>query len=240
MKHPREAVERVRGRVEIKLSRARDHATHYDPTGPDWEMRLHEWVNADWPCPFTPQFDYLWAETSVAKGHDADLGFARAVWCTTLHTRPDNAVETGVARGITTKVILSAMQELDHGHLHSIDLPPIFRGWEGKPAELVDDHLKGRWTYLRGSSRRRLPPLLAGLRSIDVFIHDSLHTRSTMLFEMKRAWTRLREGGVLLVDDIDGNNAFQVFVDAVQPQSKVAIVSKEVRNGTFGIVVKQR
>jgi hypothetical protein len=115
-------------------------------------------------------------------------------------------VETGVARGITTRFILEALEASGEGHLWSIDRPP-----PGRPEVLarvgsaVPGDLRSRWSYVRGSSRRRLPALLATVGRIDLFIHDSRHTERNLLFELERARPAVREGGFLAVDDADLN-----------------------------------
>jgi len=50
--------------------------------------------------------------------------------------------------------------------------------------------LRPRWTYLRGSSRRRLPSLVRELEGIDPLIHDSMHTPA-----MSSSNWRRRAGG---------------------------------------------
>ena len=75
----------------------------------------------------------------------------------------------------------------------------------------VGDRYSNRWSYIKGSSRRRLPELLSRLSQIDLFIHDSLHSERNVRFELDRAWTALRPGGALVVDDVDANNGFQSF-----------------------------
>jgi hypothetical protein len=43
---------------------------------------------------------------------------------------------------------------------------------------------------------------------IDLFVHDSLHTRRNMRREFDAIWPRLRNGGALLADDVERNRAF--------------------------------
>lgn len=40
----------------------------------------------------------------------------------TLHTRPEVVIETGVAHGVSTRIVLEALTQNDLGHLWSIDL----------------------------------------------------------------------------------------------------------------------
>jgi predicted O-methyltransferase YrrM len=170
--------------------------------------------------------------------HDGDASLAHAAWSVTRHLAPARVVETGVARGMTSAAILSALRANGAGRLYSIDLPPLAKGWAEQSGVAVEPGLKPQWSYVRGSTRRRLPPLLEALGDIDVFVHDSLHTFQTMTFEFHRAWASLRPGGVLISDDIDDNRAFEAFV--AERGAIPTVIGEETSKGTrrFGIVRK--
>jgi hypothetical protein len=171
-------------------------------------------------------------------GHDADTNLAGVVWCLTRHLRPEKAVETGVARGVTSAFILEAMERSGQGHLWSIDLPLVGPVWHLQSGVAVPDHLRRRWTFIRGASRRRLPKLLASLGQIDLFIHDSLHTHPTMSFELEQAWDRLRPGGALIADDVEGNAAFAEFGSS-RAGADWFVAPHDGKPGLFGIAVKK-
>jgi hypothetical protein len=212
-------VDRVKVRAEGRRPEPRSAGAL--ATSPDWLEEMHHLLDAGWPCLTCPEFsEDVWpaiqARTGVPPGgrdsHDGDANLAHAAWSVTRHLQPAAVVETGVARGMTSAAILSALDAGDAGRLYSVDLPPLSAGWAVQSGLAVAPALRPRWTYVRGSTRRRLPPLLADLGRIDVFIHDSLHTAETMMFEFRCAWPRLRPGGVLISDDIDDNPAFEGFV----------------------------
>ena len=155
----------------------------------DWETRMHDLVGAPWPCPEAPAFAAVFDEVvsglrargitvgvdSFVGWSDADPATSRAVWCLTRHLRPSSVVETGVARGVTTRIILEAMESNDHGRLWSIDLPPQLRPQHNDEiGAAVPEHRRRRWTLIEGSSRHRLVPLLARLRTVELFArsHD--------------------------------------------------------------------
>ncbi len=142
--------------------------------------------------------------------------------------RPDIIVETGVNEGLSSALILYAMEHNQHGKLYSIDLPNIDvelypggpRQKDGVPDEkgtgyLVPNHLRSRWELILGDAKDLLPELLPTLPKIDVFIHDSLHSYDHMLFEYQTAWPYLKQNGILLSDDIDYNNAFADFTGEI-------------------------
>jgi len=131
--------------------------------------------------------------------------------------KPEVVVETGVANGVSSAYILLALEKNQRGTLYSIGLDdPQFLP-AGKPLGwIVPDVLKPRWNLLIGDSRVLLPSLLSKLGSIDVFIHDSLHTYDHMLWEYRTAFPFLRPGGLLFSDDAAWNSAFPEFCGAVE------------------------
>jgi len=82
-----------------------------------------------------------------------------------------------------------------------------------------------------------LPKLLATLGSIDLFIHDSLHTERNLRFEMERAWQALRPGGVLLCDDIDCSWGFRSFTAHLSGAESL-VAAHDDKRALFGLVRK--
>jgi predicted O-methyltransferase YrrM len=193
----------------------------------EWERRLHELIDAPWPCPEAEEFASAWAgarETMAQHGlrvgrrnyggdDDADPGLARALWCLVRHLHPGQVVETGVAHGLSSRMILEALQRPGEGRLSSIDLPPMtIRDRRGEVAVAVPERLRERWVYLEGASRRRLPSLVRQVGQIELFVHDSLHSTRNVRWELTTAWRALPPGGVVVVDDVEGNWGFERFL----------------------------
>jgi len=149
-----------------------------------------------------------------AAMHDADAGLPDFCYVICRALRPRVVVETGVGSGVTTAFILQALAANGDGHLWSIDLPPI--GAEEYAGIFVPQHLRSRWTLLRGRSRDLLPPLLRDLPAPDLFLHDSLHTTRNMTFEFNAAWQKMAASSVLLSDDIHMSKAFARFITGKQ------------------------
>ena len=142
--------------------------------------------------------------------------------------RPETIVMTGVFDGVTDAAILRAMQRNDHGKLVAIDLPAvnsIAYSTEAMidavlppglpPGWVVPDDLRSRYDLRLGDSRELLPGAFNEYREVDAFIHDSLHTYDHQMFEYELAWPHVRDGGLLLSDDVLMNMAFWHFVRKV-------------------------
>jgi predicted O-methyltransferase YrrM len=138
----------------------------------------------------------------------ADSRFARLGYLLCRLISPSVVLETGVAYGVSSVFILRALEVNGRGTLHSVDLPPLRSEYERFWGTAVPEARKERWRLHRGSSARVLPRLLREIRTIDLFVHDSLHTRRNMRREFNTVWPHLRNGGVLLADDVERNHAF--------------------------------
>ena len=244
---PHDGLDRIRKRVRTWGG----VRYHYALEG-DWEERLHQVLGHPWPCPAANDFSRLWPSvvaTLAAQGlavgrgtyggwDDGNCALARVVWCLTQHVRPRRVVETGVARGITTRCILEGLERNGDGHLWSIDLPALNAGVHDQIGAAVPAPCRRRWTYLQGSSRQHLPSLLAALKEIDMFVHDSLHTERNLCFEMDEAWRALRPGGVLIADDIQLNWGFGSFTRSVSG-GQWLVGQHDDRQGLFGVVIKE-
>jgi GT2 family glycosyltransferase/predicted O-methyltransferase YrrM len=129
--------------------------------------------------------------------------------------KPRIVVETGVANGVTSTFILSALDANHEGRLYSIDWPGDKHSTfvpEGKETGwMVPDQLRKRWTLEIGKSEDKLEPMLERLRQIDIFLHDSYHSYDNMMYEFKTAWPYLAKNGLLLSDDVKMNTSFEEF-----------------------------
>ncbi len=184
------------------------------------------------------------ASDAFSKKWAADSMLARCCYLLCRLVKPEVVLETGVAYGVSSTFILTAMEENGRGMLHSVDIPPLRRGAERLHGIAVPDNLKERWTLHHGSSRRILPGLVRELGEIDFFLHDSLHTRRNMLHEFDEIWPHLRPGGVLLADDVERNGAFGEL-KTKKPSLWRVVKDRETHplHGrkapvTFGVVVK--
>ena len=161
-----------------------------------------------------------------------------------LRMRPAKVVETGVHHGVTTAFILTAMKETG-GRLYSIDLPNAKYQTDNQSNQndallgpetgfLVPQDLRTNWQLMVGDSRELLPTLLTSIGPIDIFHHDSMHTYEHMKFEFETAWPHLRDGGLLLSDDVNWSRAFEDFCRTLELDYRIhrgiGIAAKRVLN----------
>lgn len=140
--------------------------------------------------------------------------------------RPAVMIETGGTPGKSTAFTLRAMERNGNGLLYTIDLPPTetnqsvlnrreayhqLRPSGAGSGWIVPDALRARHTLLLGKSSEHLPPLLAQLDGVDIFYHDSDHSYENMMWEFETAWPKIKEGGVLISDDVLDNRSFFDF-----------------------------
>ena len=219
-KRPQEFGDRAKGYAELLLERAFTRKVRYDAVG--WEGLLQD-LRARFG-----DVDHILAEPALRdveertrrlladiRGEDpfmrrwaADSLLARLCYLTCRLLHPEVVLETGVAYGVSSAFVLRALEENGGGTLHSVDLPPLRRGYEKSWGVAVDRNSRERWRLHRGISRRVFPGLLEKIGQVDLFVHDSLHTRRNMLREFDLIWPYLREGGVLVADDVERNDAF--------------------------------
>jgi hypothetical protein len=136
-------------------------------------------------------------------------------------------------------VILEGLQRNGSGHLWSVDLPAVDPALHHEIGAAVAADLRPRWTYLEGTSRRRLPELVRRLQQVDLFLHDSLHTTRNTCFELDTVWPALPPGGAALADDIHRNLGFSRFVEQAAPVAWVT-ARHVTGDGLWGTAIKAR
>jgi predicted O-methyltransferase YrrM len=116
---------------------------------------------------------------------------------------PQFLVETGVANGISTNAIMSALDEdSSPGTLHSFDVLP-----ETKDAYTGN----GKWSFHLLDKKRTHKKLFAAVGNsplVDIWLHDSNHGYRWQKFEYLLALSRLNQNGILISDDIDTSPAW--------------------------------
>lgn len=165
----------------------------------------------------------------LPDAYPADFNMSR-VGCLILYAiiiryRPDVVLETGIANGYSTRIILSALNKNKHGRLISVEISK-------KVGALLGKTDTSRWTLVVDEPAKNLLRALGIAKSVDVFIHDSDHTYENMLFELKYAYKKMSKHGFIMSDDVNQNAAFIEFSKRVKTKPLLFPSLKK----TFGVI----
>jgi predicted O-methyltransferase YrrM len=206
-------------------------------SGHRFQLALGEPELADLTSRLRQRMASLPPEAPFGVFHNGDMVLAQLCYAIVRAMRPKKVVETGVCYGVTSAHLLAALEGNGEGRLYSIDLPPLGKHNDDYVGWLVAQELRKRWTLRRGTSRKLLAPMLEEVGSLELFVHDSLHTYKNMKMEFEVVWPHLASGGVLIADDIEGNTAFQEFTRRGDVAFHAAV--REVGKASLaGILVK--
>jgi hypothetical protein len=117
-------------------------------------------------------------------------------------TQPDQVVETGTHLGLGSCVIAAALLRNGHGRLTTIDIDP-------EAGYLIAEPWAGVIDRCTGSS----VDLLATVRDVDMFLHDSLHTYDYEATELKAVEPNLRPGAIILSDNAHDSAALSDWAE---------------------------
>ena len=134
---------------------------------------------------------------------NAELELFSLLYVLVKSKKPQLLVETGVANGVSTSAIMSALDEDNSsGSLNSFDVLQ-----ETKEAYLG----KGKWNFHlldKKRTHKQLSVAVGNSPLVDIWLHDSNHGYRWQKFEYLLALSRLKEDGVLISDDIDASPAW--------------------------------
>ena len=152
---------------------------------------------------------------NIPVGNSLGNTFGKWMYCCIRVFKPETMIETGVAHGSSSWIILNAMHKNKKGKLISIDLPNNdtnsaynFDNAAPPTGWRVPEELRSRWSLRLGDARILLPQSLQELGSLDFFFHDSDHSYAHMKFEFETILPFLNKKGLLLSDDVHKNAAF--------------------------------
>lgn len=164
-------------------------------------VELHNGLNLQYPENWAMEFETL-----------------RFLFFLVCQTRPITLVETGIADGHSTFVLLSALKaaNTDSATLVSTDISHQSGVIVDRPTTLTDNPFP-TWKkiILPVNDAHAFQRILNKFRLIDIFIHDSNHAYRWQTIEYQTAWHHLQPGGWLCSDDIDASYAFLNFCRAV-------------------------
>lgn len=130
--------------------------------------------------------------------YDLGPGLSLILFHLLLKTCPNKIIETGVAAGASSNIILYCLDINKNGALISVDITP-------NVGELIEDNLKPKWdlNILPNLSKKKgFINLLQQNSDASIFLHDSDHSIQWQKFEIKAAIESLPKLEYLLVDDV--------------------------------------
>jgi len=169
--------------------------------------------------------------------YNADRSLALLTYALARHLRPDFTLESGVGYGITSALVLLAMERNNCGNLLSIDLPPLSDPLGSFTGLVVSPDLRKRWSLRLGSSRLCLPEIVSRSERIDLFISDSANVYTLQRFEFETVWPKLRPSGVALFNNI--GSKFQAFLRSVGGIDYYSIWQVDKPKCATGLIVKK-
>lgn len=142
-------------------------------------------------------------------------------------------IETGVAYGWSSLAILLSITKRG-GSLISVDMPYAKMGNEDFVGIAVPAQFRKSWELIRLPDSKGLPLALEKFEQIDFCHYDSDKSYAGRMFAYPKLWNAIREGGMLISDDIQDNTAFRDY--CLQIGREPVIVSFE--NKFIGVLLK--
>lgn len=133
--------------------------------------------------------------------------------------KPNHVLETGVARGMSTAMILAALRENELGQLTSIDVTD-------QVGSLVAESLRERWSLVVVSTDaplRELELALVDAPPIEMYLHDSDHRPEYQYLEYSLVKQYSNEDAVLFSDDVEASD---VFTDVFRSRRCIALTGE--------------
>ncbi len=167
---------------------------------------------------------------------NADVSVAKLCYFLVRYKKPEIIVETGLANGASSFIILNAIKENNQGILHSVDLPPLSS--EHEIGLLVNERLKSNWHIYKGSSLRILSKINKKVKKIDLFLHDSANIYTIQKFEVKKIYGTLSPNGIIIMNNIGTSSAFNELVKELKPSASYIVEQIEKKSDLTGILIK--
>jgi len=244
---PGEALERLKTVIEVQSDRLFIKPPNYNTSTIDEAMAALEREFGVDCNSMMPEVELIIANTEkriaetsesspIRASHNGDFLLATICYLSVRVLQPESVMETGVASGVTSTFILSALEKNGKGHLHSIDLPPLGPDVDDFVGILVPQDLRPRWTLHRGTSKKLMPGILDQLSTLPMFVHDSLHTYRNILRELDTATPFLTPKAIVISDDIDENPAFEEWA-LKQAPNYVTAIKEEKKPRLLGFAI---
>ena len=223
--------------AEARAATQQCEALHVDPAAAIREITGRQ------PASFEVEFRDELARANAAlerapvRMHGA--GNLDLIYQLSEHVQATRAIETGVSAGWSSLAFLLSLHKRG-GRLISTDMPypgssKEAQRWVGC---VVPDELRPLWTRIDAADSEALPRALAELPQIDICHYDSDKSYDGRMWAYRLLWPALRQGGILISDDIDDNFGFFHFCGEVHGKPTIVRVPATKGAKYIGILVK--
>jgi predicted O-methyltransferase YrrM len=152
--------------------------------------------------------------------------FAEALYRTVLARRPSLVIETGMANGVSTLAILTALEEIgEQGRLISIDPFQASDYWNCGLVAVRRAGLAARHQLIERPSHLALPQLLASNTRVDLAYIDGDHRVDFVLLDFWYLDRMLPVGGAIAFNDcqMDSVNKVITFLTAYRRYAELDV-----------------
>ena len=173
---------------------------------PTWKFHDYEKEFSNLVCEgfeTIKKFDFNWGgqgnlslNYSIAKNIDAK-----------------NIIETGVAYGWSSLAILTHLDLSKIGTLTSIDMPFWGTQDEDKIGCVIPKRFFKYWKLIRLPDRDAVPKVVKKDANFDLCHYDSDKSYGGKKWALPKLWKAIRNGGILVCDDVSDNLAFKDFCE---------------------------
>lgn len=167
---------------------------------------------------------------------NADESLALLIFSFVRALKPKTVLESGVGYGVSSALILRAMEKNGRGTLKSIDLPSL-ADLPGFYAGAIVPEPRGRWTLKKGSSRQLLRSCLDHSDHIDIFISDSANVYTIQKYEFELVFPFLSSKGVVIFNNI--SLKFQQFLNTYPNVDVYTIWQTEKQSCATALLIKR-
>jgi hypothetical protein len=167
---------------------------------------------------------------------NADKSLASLIYAFSRSWKPALVLEAGVGYGISSTLVLLAMERNGHGVLSSIDLPSLADP-RGRFTGVVVPKHNGRWFLQKGGSRQLLRASLAEVGSVDLFISDSANVFTLQKYEFESVLPFLSPKGGMIFNNI--SLKFQEYLGTLSQVDVYTIWQEEKQECVTALVLKK-
>ena len=153
-------------------------------------------------------------------------------------TSTRKVIETGVAYGWSSLVILFALKDKEGHQLISTDKPMPNEDYNSMVGIVVQEKFLKNWDLMKEADVEAIPKALKKLGAYDLCHYDSDKSYEGRTWAYKKLWDNLKPGGVFISDDISDNLAFKHFCEKVDRKPWISHSVTSAGDRYVGVLIK--